>query len=78
MLQQDEKFGEIESIKAVSELYAPVGGEVIAVNDSLETAPEVVNADPYAAGWMVKIQVNAPAQADALLDLAAYEALIGE
>ncbi len=76
ILQHDDKFGEIESIKAVSELYAPVAGEVIAVNDALNSAPETVNADPYGEGWMVKIRVKNPDDVGGLLDEAAYNELI--
>lgn len=76
VLQSGEKFGEIESIKAVSDLYAPVGGEVVAVNDALNDAPETVNDAPYEGGWMMKIKMSRPADADALLDSAAYDALL--
>ena len=72
VLQHEEKFGEIESIKAVSELYTPVSGEIIEVNDVLNAAPETVNADPYGDGWMVKVRLSNTAEADALLDEAAY------
>lgn len=75
VLSAGEKFGEIESIKAVSDLYAPVGGEVVAVNEALVAAPEHVNDDPYGVGWMVKIKMTDPGDLDALLDKAAYEAL---
>jgi glycine cleavage system H protein len=78
MLQREEKFGEIESIKAVSELYSPVSGEVTAVNDSLESAPEGVNADPYGAGWMVKIRLANPSETDGLLKKSEYDALVAE
>ncbi len=76
VLQQGEKFGEIESIKAVSDLYAPVGGKVVAVNESLNDAPETVNDVPYGEGWMLRIKMSRPADADTLLDSAAYEALV--
>jgi len=76
VLQSGEKFGEIESIKAVSDLYAPVGGEVVAVNEALNDAPETVNDAPYEGGWMMKIKMSRPADADALLDSAAYDALL--
>lgn len=75
VLQSDEKFGEIESIKAVSDLYAPVGGEVVEVNETLSDHPEAVNDDAYGAGWMVKIKISNPADVDGLLDLEAYTAL---
>lgn len=74
MLQQGDKLGEIESIKAVSDLYAPVSGEVVAVNEALNDAPELVNDDPYGKGWMLKIKMTQPAEAETLLDSAAYEA----
>jgi glycine cleavage system H protein len=76
VLQQGEKFGEIESIKAVSDLYAPVGGEVIAVNEALNDAPETVNDAPYGDGWMLRIKMSRPSEADSLLDSTAYEALV--
>lgn len=76
VLQSGEKFGEIESIKAVSDLYAPVGGEVIAVNEALNDAPETVNDAPYGEGWMLRIKMTQPSDADALLDSTAYEALV--
>jgi len=76
VLQQGEKFGEIESIKAVSDLYAPVGGEVIAVNEALNDAPETVNDAPYGDGWMLRIKMSQPSEADSLLDSTAYEALV--
>lgn len=76
VLQSGEKFGEIESIKAVSDLYAPVGGEVVAVNESLNDAPETVNDAPYGEGWMLRIKMSRPSDAEALLDHTAYEALV--
>ncbi len=72
MLQQEEKFGEIESIKAVSELYTPVSGEIVEVNEALNSAPETVNADPYGDGWMVRVRLSNASETDALLDEAAY------
>jgi glycine cleavage system H protein len=76
VLQSGEKFGEVESIKAVSDLYAPVGGEVIAVNESLNDAPETVNDAPYGEGWMLRIKMSQPADVESLLDSAAYTALV--
>jgi glycine cleavage system H protein len=76
MLQVDEIFGEIESIKAVSELYAPVKGEVTDVNELLVTAPETVNNDPLGEGWMVKIRIHDPADINNLLDGPAYDKLV--
>ncbi len=76
MVQRGEKFGEIESIKAVSDLYAPISGEVTGVNDTLTDAPEKVNDAPYGNGWMLKIKMSQPADADLLLDSTDYEALL--
>ena len=76
MVQRGEKFGEIESIKAVSDLYAPVSGEVTAVNEALPDSPEKVNDAPYGDGWMLQIKMSQPADADLLLDSADYEALL--
>ncbi len=73
VLQRGEKFGEIESIKAVSDLFAPVGGEVIAINEALNDAPERVNDAPYGDGWMLRIKMSRPSDADLLLDSASYE-----
>ena len=70
-------LGTIESVKAVSELYAPVGGTVVEANAALGQAPETLNRDPHGAGWICKLKVASPAEADALLDAAAYTALIG-
>ncbi len=77
-LEQFATFGVVESVKAVSDLFAPVGGEVVEVNGALAAAAEVVNSDPYGAGWMLRLRLADPAQLDALLDPAAYEALVAE
>lgn len=70
-----EVCGELESTKAVSELYSPVSGEVVAVNDALESAPETINSDPYGEGWIVKVKLSgAP---EGLMDAAGYEGLLG-
>ena len=73
-----ETFGEIESVKSVSELFAPVSGEVVEVNDSLADAPETVNADPHGAGWMVKVKLDDAGELDALLSAEDYDAFITE
>lgn len=70
---QHDTFGVVESVKAASDLYMPVSGEVIAVNEELESAPESVNDDPYESGWIVKIKLSDPAEVDSLLDASAYE-----
>ena len=70
--EKADEFGTLESVKAVSELYMPVGGEVTAVNETLEDAPELVNNDPYGEGWMIEIKVSNPSESDALMDKGAY------
>jgi len=74
-LKQGQSFGTIESVKAVSELYAPVSGEVVEVNATLKTTPEAVNKDPHGS-WMIVIRLSNPAETPALLDAAAYQALV--
>jgi glycine cleavage system H protein len=69
---QGEEFGTVESVKAVSELYMPVAGEVVAINDTLEDAPEKVNNTPYADGWMLEVKADNPAEMDNLMDNNAY------
>jgi glycine cleavage system H protein len=71
-----ETFGEIESVKSVSELYAPVSGTVVEVNPDIDASPESVNSDPYGAGWMIKISVADPAQLDALMSADEYDAFV--
>jgi glycine cleavage system H protein len=66
-------FGSVESVKAVSELFMPVSGEVLEVNDSLQDEPERVNSDPYGDGWMVRVRLSKPGELDGLLDAAEYE-----
>jgi len=69
-------FGTIEAVKAVSDLYAPVAGSVVAINDALDAAPALVNTDPYGDGWMISIRVDDPSSLDGLLDASAYRALV--
>ena len=69
-------FGVVESVKAVSDLFAPVGGEVTATNDGLTATPEAVNTDPYGEGWMIRVRLSDASALDDLLDGAAYDALI--
>lgn len=73
-----EPFGEVESTKSVSELFSPVDGEVVEVNGELGDSPELVNTDPYGAGWLIVVEPRDPAQLDSLLDADAYRSLIGE
>ncbi|MDM7460887.1 MAG: glycine cleavage system protein GcvH [bacterium] len=72
-LQTDETFGVIESVKAASDLYAPVEGEVIEVNESLQSALETINQDPYGKGWMIKIRMKDPSQAEQLMSADDYK-----
>jgi len=76
-LAQGEAFGVVESVKAASDLYAPVSGEVAEINAALDAAPESVNRAPYAEGWMLRITLSDPAQLAALLDADAYAKLLG-
>lgn len=73
-VSKDSPYAEVESVKAVSDVIAPVSGEVIEVNESLADAPEAVNTDPYGSGWMVRVRLTDPAEAEGLMDAAAYEA----
>jgi glycine cleavage system H protein len=76
---QHATFGVVESVKAVSDLFAPVGGEVVETNDeALRASPELVNTDPYGGGWMIRVRLADPAQVGGLLDPAAYDALTAE
>jgi glycine cleavage system H protein len=70
---EHEAFGSVESVKAVSEIFTPISGEVTEVNDGLNDTPEVVNSDPYEGGWMVKLKMSNPGEIDALLSAAEYE-----
>jgi glycine cleavage system H protein len=75
-LEGAKPFGVVESVKAVSDLFAPVSGEVVATNDALAGGPELVNNDPYGAGWMVRLRVADPTELDDLLDADAYDDLV--
>ena len=77
-LSQSATFGVVESVKAVSDLFSPVSGEVTSGNDALAAAPELVNSDPYGDGWMIRLKLADPTEVDELLDAAAYDALIAE
>jgi glycine cleavage system H protein len=77
-LERHATFGVVESVKAVSDLFAPIGGDVTAANEALSGTPEVVNSDPYGDGWMVRVKVADPGQVNDLLDAAAYEQLVAE
>jgi glycine cleavage system H protein len=75
-LNKDEAYAEVESVKAVSDVYAPLSGEVTEVNAALSDSPEKINQDPYGEGWMVKVKLSDPSQADELMDSAAYKKLL--
>ena len=68
-----EAFGSVESVKAVSEIFTPVAGEIVEVNDKINDAPEAVNNDPYQGGWMIKVKLDNPGEADAMLSAVEYE-----
>lgn len=76
-IEQGKSLGSVESVKAVSDIYSPVSGEVIEVNDSLAQAPEKLNQDPHGAAWLVKIRMSAPDEAKKLLSAADYQAYVG-
>ena len=77
-LTRDETFGVIESVKTASDLFAPLAGEVVAINEALSDEPELVNSAPYEAGWMVRLRLADVAAAEELLDASAYRELIGD
>lgn len=74
--EQNEVFGTVEAVKTVSELYAPVSGEIIEINEELEDEPELVNSDPYGAGWMVKIKMSDSSELDDLMSADEYQEII--
>ncbi len=73
---KDSAYAEVESVKAVSDVYCPLSGEVIEVNEALSDAPERINEDPYGEGWLVKVKLSDPSEVEALLDVAAYRELL--
>jgi glycine cleavage system H protein len=75
---KDQSYGEVESVKAVSDLIAPLSGEIVAVNQEVVSAPETINEDPYGEGWLVRIRLADPSEADALLDVDAYRKVLEE
>ncbi len=77
-INKDASYGEVESVKAVSELVSPLSGEVLEVNAKVVGEPETVNEDPYGAGWLVRIRMSVPSERDSLLDAAAYRELLAE
>jgi glycine cleavage system H protein len=72
-VKKDESYAEVESVKAVSDVVAPLSGEITAVNESLGDSPETINEDPYGEGWLVKVKLSDPSETDSLMDAASYE-----
>jgi glycine cleavage system H protein len=77
-VSKDSSYGEVESVKAVSDIIAPLSGEVLEVNQEVVDAPETVNEDPYGAGWLVRIRMSDPGEVDSLLDADAYKQVLAE
>jgi glycine cleavage system H protein len=77
-VEKESSYGEVESVKAVSDLIAPLSGEVLAVNQRVVEAPETVNEDPYGEGWLIRIRLSDPSEVDDLLDAEGYRALLAE
>jgi glycine cleavage system H protein len=75
---KDESYGEVESVKAVSDLVSPLSGEVTEVNQAVVDEPEKINEDPYGDGWLIKVRLSDPSEVDGLLDVAAYKELLSE
>ena len=73
---KDDSYGELESVKAVSDIIAPASGEVLAVNDTMRDTPETVNNDPYGAGWLIRVRLTDPAELDSLMDVATYRSYL--
>ena len=75
---KDQAYAEVESVKAVSDVYAPLSGEILAVNEGLSDNPETINEDPYGEGWLVRVKLSDPSEADQLLDAEGYRKLLSE
>jgi glycine cleavage system H protein len=73
-VKKDEAYTEVESVKAVSDVFAPLSGEVVAVNETLSEKPETINEDPYGEGWLVRVRLSDPSETESLMDAATYEA----
>jgi glycine cleavage system H protein len=77
-ISKDSPYGEVESVKAVSDVIAPLSGEILEVNEKVVDEPETVNSDPYGEGWLVRIRLNQPAEVDSLLDVEAYKQVVAD
>ena len=77
-LQEGDTFGVVESVKAASDLYMPISGEIVMVNDDLQDTPEILNSDPYGEGWLVRVKLTNAGELDSLMDSAAYSAYCNE
>jgi glycine cleavage system H protein len=77
-LTKDQAYAEVESVKAVSDVYAPLSGEIVAVNDVIGERPELVNEDPYGEGWLIRVKLSDPSESDQLMDAAAYRQLLAD
>jgi glycine cleavage system H protein len=75
---KDTSYGEVESVKAVSDVISPLSGEVLAVNQAVVDAPETVNEDPYGSGWLIRVRLSEPSEVDSLLDVEAYKQVLAE
>jgi glycine cleavage system H protein len=75
-VRKDDPYAEVESVKAVSDVIAPLSGEIVAVNDTLSEKPETINEDPYGEGWLVKVKLSNPSEAGSLMDAAGYQATL--
>ena len=75
-VSKDKAYAEVESVKAVSDVFAPLSGEILEVNESLSETPDTINSDPYGEGWLVKVRLSDPGEVDSLLDVGAYRDLL--
>jgi glycine cleavage system H protein len=75
---KDQAYAEVESVKAVSDVYAPLSGEIVAVNGAIADKPELINEDPYGDGWLVRVRLSDPSEVDGLMDASAYRAMLAE
>jgi glycine cleavage system H protein len=76
-VSKDQSYAEVESVKAVSDVFAPLSGEIVAVNDALDESPERINMDPYGDGWLVRVNLSEPSEVDSLMDVDAYKEMLG-